>query len=108
MSTWCDRIVTGGLLLLIVFTPFAFGSVHPLAYLAMEATIFLLVVVWMIRLVRGQRSDVRGQSEIQNPQSEIVSLALPLALFFGLVLFQLVPLPPSLLRVLSPFTYEYY
>ena len=48
MAAWCDRIVTGGLLFLIVFTPFAFGSVHPWAYGLMEIVIFSLVLVWMM------------------------------------------------------------
>ena len=40
--------------------------------------------------------------------SRLTPLALPLALFFALVLFQLIPLPPSLLRIFSPQTYELY
>ena len=51
MAAWCDRIVTGGLLFLIVFTPFAFGSVHPWAYGLMEIVIFSLVLVWMTKLL---------------------------------------------------------
>ena len=112
MSVWCDRTVTGGILFLILFTPFAFGSVHPWAFSMMEALIFLLVVVWMTKIiiVRGKGLGVSSHFEIRNSKFEISSsaLALPLTLFLVLVLFQMIPLPPSFLRVLSPQTHEIY
>src|SRR5436309_2203734 len=64
MSLWCDRIITGGILFLVLSTPFAFGSVHPWAYSTMEAVIFSLVIVWMAKvaiLARGQGAGSRGQ-----------------------------------------------
>jgi hypothetical protein len=36
----CDRLVLGGILFLIFFTPLAFGSVHPWDYITMEVIIF--------------------------------------------------------------------
>lgn len=69
MSVWCDRTVTGGILFLILFTPFAFGSVHPWAFSIMEALLFLLVVVWMIKLVYIART---GHFEIRNSKFEIL------------------------------------
>jgi hypothetical protein len=58
MTLWCDRLFTGGLLFLILATPFAFGTVHPWAYSTIEAVIFGLVIVWMAKLIvtRGRRS----------------------------------------------------
>ncbi len=106
MIIWCDRIVTGGILFLIFFTPLAFGSVHPWAFSLMEGTVFLLVMVWMGRLV-----FVDNGREARDKSLELVSrrsLFLPLALFISLVLFQLFPLPPYLLHLLSPSTYELY
>ena len=50
MNLWCDRIITGGILFLVLCTPFAFGSVHPWAYSTMEAVIFSLVIVWMAKV----------------------------------------------------------
>ena len=101
MSVSCDRIVTGGILFLILFTPFAFGSVHPRAFFFIEAVVFFVVIVWMVKLL----------SLPFIPYSSLLTfkrLALPLALFVGLVLSQLLSLPPSLLRILSPSTYELY
>ena len=115
MSIWCDRTVTGGLLFLILFTPFAFGSVHPWAFGLMEALLFLLVIVWMAKLTclaRRQKSKVGGQSSsvtgLPSSSDHLAPLALPLAVFIALALFQLVPLPPSWLRVLSPQTHQLY
>ena len=112
MSVWCDRTVTGGILFLILFTPFAFGAVHPWAFSIMEALIFLLVVVWMtkITIVRGQGLGVSSHFDFGNSnfKTSPLAFALPLALFLVLVLFQMIPLPPAFLRVLSPQTHELY
>jgi O-antigen ligase/tetratricopeptide (TPR) repeat protein len=113
---WCDRVVIAGLGFLILFTPLAFGSVHPWAFAFMEAVIFFLLIVWMVRLLiagsreqgagrtesRGQTSDVRGQPTV------VRGLLIPLFLFFVFVLFQLLSLPPGLIRLLSPSTFELY
>jgi hypothetical protein len=119
MSLWCDRVFKSGLLFLILATPFAFGTVHPWAYSAMEAIVFGLVIVWMLKLaylVRSRKSEVRSQmsefdksaSRLTPHASRLTSLGLPLGLFTLLAVFQLVPLPPSWLRVLSPATFEAY
>ncbi|PYJ67346.1 MAG: hypothetical protein DME76_15415, partial [Verrucomicrobia bacterium] len=111
LATICDRFFTVGILFLIPFTPFAFGAVHPWAYVTMEAVIFGLVVVWMIKLMvtRGQWSEARDQrSEVKGQKFRNSKLAIPLTLFILLCLFQLTPLPPGLLRALSPQTFEAY
>src|SRR5437870_7941805 len=111
MNLWCDRIITGGILFLVLCTPFAFGSVHPWAYSTMEAVIFSLVIVWMAKVAILAREQGAGESRhfaIPNSKCAILAPALPLALFIALALFQLIPLPPPLLRILSPQTYEAY
>lgn len=98
-----DRIVTGGVLFLLFFTPLAFGSVHPWAISLMEGVIFFLVVVWMMKLLFSSYSFPLS---LFSPLT--LSFFLPLLLFISILLFQLVPLPPSLLHSLSPATYELY
>ena len=105
---WCDRTVTGGILFLILFTPFAFGSVHPWAFMLMEAALFLLVMVWGARLFFALRLPPSASSFAPSSFRFVQKLALPLLLFFILILFQLFPLPPGLLRLLSPSTFEVY
>ena len=46
----CDRLVTAGLIFIIVFAPFAFGSVHPQAYGLLEIAACGLVLVWLAKL----------------------------------------------------------
>ena len=107
MKEWCDRVVLGGVLMLLLVTPLAFGSVHPWAFSLLEIVIFLLVLVWALQLLvtRPQNS---GAWEGVYPTRSLRSLLIPLLLFVGLVLFQMCPLPPSVLRVVSPATYSYY
>jgi O-antigen ligase/Tfp pilus assembly protein PilF len=94
-----DRIVTGGVVLLIVFTPLAIGSAPPWAYGVAEAVIFVMVAAWMAKLaIFSAPQFLAGQR----------GLVLPLALFFFLGLFQVLPMPPALIRVLSPSTYALY
>jgi O-antigen ligase/tetratricopeptide (TPR) repeat protein len=105
-----DRLVTGALIFLILFSPLAFGSVHPWAFALMEAVLFLLVILWMVRflLANGteERAEDAGPDFVTLPVAK--KLAIPLLLFFALTLFQLLPLPPGFLRFLSPATFEVY
>ena len=99
----CDHLFTGGIVFLIVFTPFAFGAVHPWAYTTMEVVIFALVIIAMVKLVMLNRQ----RSTVSSPRSSsdtLTPIALPLALFIILCVLQLVPLPPSFLQVISPQT----
>jgi O-antigen ligase/tetratricopeptide (TPR) repeat protein len=100
-----DRLVTGALIFLILFSPLAFGSVHPWAFALMEAVLFLLVIVWIVKFLLASGTD-EGAAFVTLPLAK--KLAIPLLLFFALTLFQLLPLPPGLLRFLSPATFEVY
>jgi O-antigen ligase/Flp pilus assembly protein TadD len=68
----------------------------------MEVAVFVLVALWMIRIVLGAPAARRTTSP------RIASTIIPLILFGALLVFQLVPLPPSVERVLFPTTYEVY
>src|SRR5579875_302592 len=88
------------ILILIPFTALALGGVHPWAFGLAEVVSFTLVAVWMVRVASGRhplaaRGGTAGYS----------LLALGLA---GLVALQLLPLPPRVLRALSPQTYKLY
>ncbi len=45
-----NRIIEWGIIFLIVFTPLAFGTVHPWAYTVMELTICFLIIIWILKL----------------------------------------------------------
>ncbi len=103
------------LILLIIFTPVAFGSIELWAFSIMELGILLIIILWSIQLLvtpaPGQREYQTTQSEknkgFLSCQFEICNLkfAIPL-LFLLLILFQLLPLPPGVLKVLSPKAFE--
>lgn len=96
---WLDRIVIASIIALVVFTPLAIGSVNPWAFCTVEIVIFLLTAVWMARLALDpNRQTFRG----------LRPLLIPAVLLIGMVLFQLLPLPPALIRVLSPSAYKLY
>ena len=82
------KTVEWGLVLIVAGSVLAFGGVQPYAYSAMEAALFLLAAVVLIR----QTSEGK------------IDLLLPLWIlpFLGLVLFQTIPLPGRLESWLSP------
>ncbi len=123
-----NKIIECGIIFLIVFTPIAFGTVHPWAYTLMELTICFLIIIWIIRLAiinlkKRSKGKKRESSLIipeslnpSIPKSSIVNrfgfiktpLNIPIIIFIGLILFQLVPLPPGVLKIISPNTYQLY
>src|SRR5208282_2193688 len=95
-----DRAVIGGLVLLILVTPLCFGMVHPWAYHTAETVIFALLAAALLRMRKAQPA-IKGAAAV-------LSIAAPAAVLALLIGFQLAPLPPSLLHVLSPRTYDLY
>ena len=107
MHGWLDHVITAGIFFLVLFTPLAFGSVHPWAFSSLEVFLFLFFTIWMIKLTFLSGWENRGIDGIRS-LINLPSLLLPIVLFITFVAFQLVPLPPPLLRILSPSTYEVY
>ena len=101
VAAWCDGLVLAGLVFAIVFGPFAFGSVHPQAYGLLEIVAGLLALVTLTRL--WFCGPPRAGLAVAPRR-----LWLPLAGFLAVVALQLLPLPPGVLRVVSPSTYELY
>lgn len=149
LASACERTVDGGIGLLVLFTPLAFGSVETWAILALETAVFAIGAAWLAgKALRGGVLTRRRRSSEQPrtvpPQQTTVDeldlalrigyereargsgndraeaaggreaetcirrtgsgLAIPILLFIGVVLFQLVPLPRALLSFLAPRT----
>jgi len=90
------KIIERGLIFLILFSPLAFGSVYVWAYSITEITIFSMLIFMIVHKcwIRGER--------ISFP------LFFPTIAFLVLVLFQTTPLHPSVVKFVSPRTYEVY
>lgn len=114
-----DRIIEYGIIFLIVFTPLAMGTVLPRSYTTMGLIICFLVIICIIKLIfikiKNPSTTLKPQSH--NYQSSFVinrfgltktPLNIPIILFIGLIVFQLIPLSPGFLKVVSPNTYDLY
>lgn len=91
---------------LLIFTPLAFGSVELWAFSLMELGILLIIALWAIQRLLSPRPKP-GESTVlveRTPNLRLVGILL--FLFLLLVLLQMVPLPPGVLKVLSPRTYH--
>jgi O-antigen ligase/tetratricopeptide (TPR) repeat protein len=86
-------LIEGVVLALVVLSPWAFGSVHPLFEFALYAGVAVLLVLW------GTCTLIEGRLTWQR-----CPVALCLAGLFLLGAFQLAPLPRPLLDRLSPAT----
>ena len=115
------------LIFLLVFTPIAFGSMELWAFSIMELGILLIIILWVIQnLVQfrsphppinpsthqhinpstHQRIHPSTHSRIDaSTHLPINTLTVFLSIFLLLILFQLLPLPPGVLKILSPKAY---
>src|SRR4030042_5513872 len=120
MKTKPDTIIEYGLIFLIIFTPLAFGSVHIWAYTIVEVVVLLLLLTFLLArsALIAHRSSSPAPSPLHGARSTEPRVApcplppapcsLPLALFLGLIIFQIVPLPATVVKHLSPNTYDLY
>ena len=108
------------LIFLIIFTPIAFGSMELWAFSMMELGILLMIILWAIQSLILRIPYLSGRQansnlHTSNPESKTFNsqpntLNSPLTIFLLsffllLILFQLLPLPSGLLKILSPKTY---
>jgi O-antigen ligase len=105
-----DPVIKLILIALLIFTPIAFGSVEIWAFSLMELGILLIIVLYAI-----QQSFFPPNPEPRTPNSTIDhNSAFPIPhfafvlcfLFLALIIFQMIPLPAELVKIISPQTYE--
>jgi O-antigen ligase len=101
-----DTVIKLLLMLLLVFTPAAFGSIELWAFSIMELGILLIIVLWALRnlIVRPPASEPKKAGLFYPVNLKFEIPLVLLSLFLLLILFQLLPLPPALIKVLSPKT----
>ena len=97
-----DQFLMVLIALLVVFTPFALGSVYPWPAALMDIGIGVLVIISVLKMALvAQPADLARCSRI-------FLLLPPVLLLAGSLLFQLIPLPPQVMRFLSPASYRLY
>lgn len=101
---WSDAIVAGGLLALIAFAALALGAVHREAYTTVEIGAFALIIVWMAQVWREGATPAR----ISIARGDLKALATPAIAFAALIALQAAPLPPAMLKIVSPATWRLY
>jgi len=113
-----NLIIKSILMLLIILTPVALGSIEFWAFSAMELGILLIIILWSIQSLltpTPERAECptsqSGKSRhFLSRQFEICNLKFEmplvfLSLFLLLILFQLLPLSSGLVKILSPRSY---
>jgi hypothetical protein len=114
-----DRIIEYGIIFLIVFTPLSMGTVLPWSYTIMGLTICFLVIICTIKLIlikiKKRTTTLKPQSHNHQSLFKInrfgltkTPLNIPIIIFIGLIVFQLIPLSPRFLKVVSHNTYDLY
>ncbi|MDI6759644.1 MAG: O-antigen ligase family protein [Candidatus Brocadiaceae bacterium] len=93
----CNRLIEAFIIFLVAFTPLAFGAREAWAIIVMECVTLLAVTVWLVRMTY--------EKEITFPK---LWLYVPLVIILAIILFQLSPLPPKLIGLISPNTFEIY
>lgn len=96
----CDLLVHGGIVLLLIFSPLAFGAVHAWPLAIVEILSAALVVVWAAKLLACGTTDEASR--------RVRRWGMPLLCFGAVVLLELLPLPPPVLHLLSPHTCALY
>lgn len=88
-----------GLIALLFITPLLFGTVEAWSLALMEIICFFLSAFYLLRKIKTEKSKIT----IVKPPLLIPALAL-----LGIALFQVIPLPPSILKIISPNAYDIY
>jgi len=89
-----DRILFAGIIVLLVFAPIFFGSVHVWAYTVVQVGVFALLALWVLDRFIFSRSETVAW--VRTPAN------LFLILLVGWIGLQLIPLPPAWAAFLSP------
>src|SRR5437867_1607228 len=91
----CDRFVKWGLVSLLVFTPFAFGTVESWSIAFME---WGIVALFLICALGWFWPGARTQSRPRR----LTGMEIPIVMFLAFCALQTVPLPGSWLKRISP------
>ena len=93
-----EKTIRRGLVCLLALTPLLFGTVEFWSLTIMEVFCALLLFLWFSQVLKtGEKSHVK-----------VPPFLAPAVLFLGFAILQILPMPPALIKVLSPSTYLVY
>ncbi len=92
-----DHAIEKGVILLLICTPLAFGTVYLWSELLMEIAAFCLLLMLLLR-----NASTTGTMSLIPARSAFAVSAFLFAGLAGLFLFQMLPLPERLLGLISP------
>ncbi len=111
-----ERIIFPALCLTLFLLPLPYGSVEEWSIFAFEALTLVLFAIHVIDRIPGTKPLIVADGDSERDDSGQVapskppkSFSLPsglLAIFFGLTLLQIVPLPDRIVKVVSPQAYD--
>ena len=96
----CRKVIEFGVIGLVVFSPLPAASVHEWSILVIQLTAIALTIIFF-----GGIRESRDESPLSN------ALRWPKYLFVGfwiIIIFQLIPFPKWITRILSPNTYAFH
>ena len=100
-----DRVVDGGLIALLVFTPLAFGAVEDWAQAIAQLLAATVFAAWVLKITWGPApllASVPAGRTWFGGRVVPTGLELPALAFAGLALCQILPLPRAAQAALSP------
>jgi O-antigen ligase len=92
-----DRAIEKGVILLLIFTPLAFGTVYQWSALLMQIAAFCLLLILFLK-----NASLNGAMSLMPSRSAVAVAAFLFAGLAGLFLLQMIPLPEKLLGLVSP------
>src|SRR5712692_3506549 len=108
-------VVFYGLLILLILVPLPFGSVLPWAQSFLTFGVFALLVAWAVNhysnpFVQSQSKDHQDsfQQSDKSASRGLYGLLIVWSLASAFAFFQVVPLPPTIIAVISPTLHELY
>lgn len=97
IARFCDLFIEGGLIFLIISTPLAFGTVEVWSLGIAELAVVGMTLAWILKM--ACQGEVRFAKRPVN---------LPILLFLGVVVLQIIVLPMGLIKYLSPAAHAIY
>ncbi len=103
-----SRIIENGIILIIIASPLLFGSTEHWAYTGIEIISGIVLTSFIVYgyITRKLYSGRLLLSVFKIPR--LVPLFLAVSFFFAGILLQLLPLPLSIVRAISPATYKFW